>query len=173
MIRSGGGAGTRRWLALFKLTRNSRRELMEPRTDMQARNFKPDTAIPRPEYPRPQFMRKQWLNLNGVWEFAFDDSDEGLKLGWQLGAHLNMSIVVPYPYQCRLSGIDDKGIHEVVWYARSFEVPKGWLDGDVLLHFGAVDYRATVWVNGEEVGHNRGGHVPFWFNILPYLREGV
>jgi beta-galactosidase/beta-glucuronidase len=128
--------------------------------------------LPRPEYPRPQFARKAWRNLNGAWEFAFDDADKGLQQGWHDGRPLASRIVVPFPYQSALSGINDKGIHEIVWYARDFEVPAAWRDLDVLLHFGAVDYRATVWVNGQEVGHNRGGHVPFRFDIRPYLRDG-
>jgi beta-galactosidase/beta-glucuronidase len=130
------------------------------------------TETPRPEYPRPQLSRAEWLNLNGWWEFAFDDADEGLAQGWQDGRQLGESILVPFPYQSELSGINDKGIHEVVWYACSFEVPSGWRYDDLLLHFGAVDYRATVWVNGVEVGHNVGGHVPFSFNVAPYLRDG-
>lgn len=123
-------------------------------------------------YPRPQFVRQQWLSLNGEWEFAFDDSDQGLHTGWTDGRKLGGSIVVPFPYQCEMSGINDRSIHEVVWYARNFVVPDEWQGQDVLLHFGAVDYRTLVWLNGQEVGHNRGGHVPFWFNIKPYLRKG-
>jgi beta-galactosidase/beta-glucuronidase len=129
--------------------------------------------IPRPEYPRPQFVRQEWSNLNGVWEFAFDDADEGLESGWHDGRELNARIVVPFPYQSELSGIGDKGVHEVVWYARTFEVPEAWAGRDLLLHFGAVDYRTTVWVNGQEVGHNEGGHVPFQFDIAPYVRAGA
>ena len=127
---------------------------------------------PRPEYPRPQLVRERWLNLNGEWEFCFDDADQGLQEGLCDGRRLEGRITVPFPYQCDLSGIADPGIHEVVWYARTFTVPREWQGSDVLLHFGAVDYRCTVWVNGQEVGHNRGGHVPFWFDISPYLREG-
>jgi beta-galactosidase/beta-glucuronidase len=129
-------------------------------------------TVPRPEYPRPQFVRQTWYNLNGEWEFAFDDAEIGLKMRWYDGRRLPGTIIVPFPYQCELSGINDKGIHEVIWYARSFEPPIGWRARDLLLHFGAVDYRTTVWVNGEEVGHNRGGHVPFSFDIAPYLRDG-
>jgi len=132
-----------------------------------------DTPLPRPEYPRPQFVRRQWVNLNGIWEFAFDDAEDGLRQGWQDGRRLDLLITVPFPYQSELSGINDKSIHEVIWYARSFEVPLDWAGHDVLLHFGAVDYQATVWVNGKEVGHNWGGHVPFWFNIRPYLNTGT
>lgn len=129
-------------------------------------------SIPRPEYPRPQFVREDWVNLNGEWEFSYDDSDRGILEGWYDGRPLHTKIIVPFPYQCEASGINDKGIHEVVWYARSFQWDDRWADHDVLLHFGAVDYFATVWVNGREVGHNRGGHVPFSFDIAPYLKKG-
>jgi beta-galactosidase/beta-glucuronidase len=127
---------------------------------------------PRPEYPRPQFVRRDWQNLNGEWEFAFDDAERGLQEGWQDGRPLPSRITVPFPYQSEVSGVNVKEIHEVVWYARTLEVPPAWRAGDLLLQFGAVDYRTTLWVNGREVGHNRGGHVPFSFNIAPYLREG-
>jgi beta-galactosidase/beta-glucuronidase len=130
-------------------------------------------GVPRPEYPRPHFVRQDWANLNGEWEFAFDDADAGLASGWHDGRALEGRIVVPFPYQSELSGIDDKSIHEVVWYARSFEVAGEWAGRDLLLHFGAVDYRTTVWVNGREVGHNRGGHVPFSFDVAPYVRPGA
>jgi beta-galactosidase/beta-glucuronidase len=132
-----------------------------------------ETAIPRPEYPRPQLVREQWLNLNGEWEFAFDDANEGLRLGWHDGRELPRRIIVPFGYQAELSGISDKAVHEHVWYARSFEIPAGWNERDILLNFGAVDYASTVWVNGHEVGHNQGGHVPFQFDIAPYVKPGV
>ena len=130
-------------------------------------------AIPRPEYPRPQFVRNEWLNLNGEWEFAFDDADEGLELGWHEGRRLPGRIIVPFAYQTPLSGINDKSVHECIWYARSFEIPDGWHGHDMLLNFGAVDYSSTVWINGQEVGHNQGGHVPFQFDIAPFLKPGV
>lgn len=128
---------------------------------------------PRQAYPRPQFTRSHWLNLNGVWEFAFDDANIGLGEGWGDGRTLPQSIMVPFAYQCELSGINDKTIHETVWYARNFEVPAEWAGQEVMLNFGAVDYRSTVWINGHEVGHNQGGHVPFSFNITPYLQQGA
>ena len=130
-------------------------------------------TIPRPEYPRPQFVRDRWLNLNGQWEFAFDDDNKGAELGWQDGRELPNRITVPFGYQTELSGINDKSVHEHVWYARSFEVPDEWRNQDLLLNFGAVDYSSTVWVNGQEVGHNQGGHVPFKFDIAPYLKSGA
>src|SRR4030095_11264811 len=127
---------------------------------------------PRPEYPRPQFVRSLWFNLNGEWEFAFDDANDGIQAGWQDGRTLPQRIIVPFAYQTKLSGINDKGVHEVVWYARTFELPPEFYRRDLLLNFGAVDYACTVWVNGHEVGHNRGGHVPFQFDIAPYVQTG-
>lgn len=128
---------------------------------------------PRREYPRPQFARSLWFNLNGEWEFAFDDLDQGIADGWSDGRELPLRIVVPFAYQTKLSGIEDKSVHEVVWYARSFELPVEFLKRDLLLNFGAVDYATTVWINGLEVGHNQGGHVPFQFDIAPYLKPGI
>lgn len=130
--------------------------------------------IPRAEYPRPQFTRDRWLNLNGKWELRFDDADQGLSNGWYDGREFERIILVPFPYQTEISGINDRNIHEVVWYARSIEVPEEWTrSSDLLLHFGAVDYACTVWVNGQEVGHNQGGHVPFDFDIAPYIQSGT
>src|SRR5947207_4285337 len=132
-----------------------------------------ELKIPRPEYPRPQFARPEWLNLNGEWEFAFDDPNVGLAEGWEDGRQFSMRIIVPFAYQTQLSGINDKSIHQCVWYARSFEIPDEWRERELLLNFGAVDYSSVVWVNGHEVGHNQGGHVPFQFDIAPYLRRGT
>jgi beta-galactosidase/beta-glucuronidase len=130
-------------------------------------------AVPRPEYPRPQFARSLWFNLNGEWEFAFDDHEQGMPHGWFDGRELPLRINVPFAYQTELSGINDKSVHEVVWYARSFELPDEFLKRDLLLNFGAVDYSSTVWINGREVGHNQGGHVPFQFDIAPYVKSGI
>ncbi len=133
---------------------------------------------PWPEYPRPQFRRPRWASLNGEWEFAFDDAGTGLTDGWWDGRPLAPllhaapgRITVPFPYQSRLSGIGDTSVHEVVWYARDFTIPPDWAGDDVLLHFGAVDYRATIWINGQEAAHNRGGHVPFSVDVAPYLHQ--
>lgn len=129
--------------------------------------------VPRPEYPRPQFARSIWINLNGEWEFAFDDAEEGIAKGWFDGRELPLRITVPFAYQTELSGINDKTIHEQVWYSRTFNLPEEFCTRDLLLNFGAVDYSCTVWVNGQEVGHNRGGHVPFQFDIAPYVHHGA
>jgi hypothetical protein len=125
-----------------------------------------------PVHPRPQLVRAQWMSLDGWWEFAFDDHDHGRAQDWQHGAALPLRILVPFPYQAAQSGIGSRDIHEVLWYSRGFEVPPEWEFGELLLHFGAVDYRAEVWVNGRMAGRNRGGHVPFCCDIAPYLERG-
>jgi beta-galactosidase/beta-glucuronidase len=113
------------------------------------------------------------MNLNGEWEFAFDDADHGLRLGWQDGRTLPGRIIVPFAYQTELSGINDKSVHEYVWYARTLELSEQFRERDLLLNFGAVDYAATVWINGQEVGHHQGGHVPFQFDIAPYVQPSA
>ena len=136
------------------------------------------STVPRPEYPRPQFRRRDWTNLNGEWRFAFDDGDVGLAERWQdvaaglEGPPFDRAITVPFCYQSKLSGIGETAFHDVVWYARTFEHPPGGDDGRLLLHFGAVDYRATVWVNGAFVASHEGGHTPFWADVTFALRDG-
>lgn len=131
------------------------------------------SEIPRPEYPQPQFEREQWMTLNGQWEFEFDDNDVGLAENWGAGARkFSRTIVVPFCFESRRSGIGDPSFHPQVWYRRSFTVPPQWKGRTVLLHFGAVDYEARVWLNGQYLGSHTGGHTPFRFDVTPYLREG-
>jgi beta-galactosidase/beta-glucuronidase len=131
-------------------------------------------GIPRPEYPQPQFERELWQNLNGPWEFEFDDKDEGLAANWGSGTKkFSRTIVVPYAFETKLSGIGDTSFHPVVWYRRSFSIPDAWRGKRVLLHFGAVDYEARVWVNGQGAGGHIGGHTPFRLDITPYVRPGA
>lgn len=130
------------------------------------------TSIPRPEYPRPQFERSSWLNLNGEWNFDFDDQNSGLQERWFVQHDFSRRIIVPFAFQSRLSGIGEIDFHDVVWYERSFEVPAAWSGQHVLLHFGAVDYRAWVWVNGVFVTQHEGGHVPFQADITHALQPG-
>lgn len=131
-------------------------------------------SIPRPEHPRPDFMREPFLNLNGQWQFAFDDENAGLREKWmQPGRKLPMSITVPFAYQTRLSGIgptDD--IHPILWYRRSFAVPADMQGKRILLHFGAVDFECAVYVNGQMVGAHKGGYAPFCFDITHELLDG-
>ncbi len=128
--------------------------------------------LPRPEYPRPDFERQEWLNLNGAWEFDFDDGDIGEKDGWFKGKAFSKTIVVPFCYQSELSGINSKEMHENLWYKREFELPDSSIGKKILLHFGAVDYIAKVWVNGEFVGQHHGGHISFKLDITNYIKSG-
>lgn len=116
--------------------------------------------IPRPEYPRPQFVREDWLCLNGEWQFERDPGDSGLARGL-VERELAERIIVPFCPESALSGIGDVDWLHAVWYRRTVTIPPAWRGKDVLLHFQAVDYDATVWVNGVEVGRHRGGYTPF------------
>ncbi|MEM1607200.1 MAG: glycoside hydrolase family 2 TIM barrel-domain containing protein [Candidatus Bathyarchaeia archaeon] len=129
-------------------------------------------SIPRPEHPRPDFERKKWVNLNGEWQFEIDSAKSGLEKGWNHGKDFSRRIIVPFPPESVLSGIGEKDFMESVWYRRFFRIPDAWLDGRVLLHFGAVDYRATVWVNGRLTGSHRGGFSPFSFDITSMVNSG-
>lgn len=113
---------------------------------------------PRPEYPRPQLRRRHWINLNGDWEFAF---------GREPGRFPDR-ITVPFAPQWELSGLMDRRLHDMVWYRRRFDAPPA---ERLVLHFGAVDYRATVWVNDAELMTHEGGHTPFSVDITRVVRE--
>lgn len=125
-------------------------------------------SIPRPEYPRPDLVRKEWLNLNGSWDFAFDFGASGREreLEW------THKIIVPFCPESELSGIGYRDFMNCVWYRRTFQVPESWRDRRVILHFGAVDYQAEVWLNGCSIGTHRGGYSSFSFEITDYLQEG-
>ena len=118
-----------------------------------------------PEYPRPQMVRKEWRNLNGLWEFAIGKPDEPVPVGKTLARQ----ILVPFPMESALSGVRETA--EFVWYRRTFEVPTAWRGQRLLLHFGAVDWEATVFVNGKEVGKHWGGYDPFSCDITDALTQ--
>ncbi|MCC6366137.1 MAG: glycoside hydrolase family 2 [Bryobacterales bacterium] len=129
---------------------------------------------PRPEYPQPQFEREQWQPLNGPWEFEFDDANTGLTQDWASGVKkFSRTITVPFAFETKLSGIADTAFHPWVWYRRSVTLPAGWKDKRVLLHFGAVDYRAMVWVNGRLAGGHVGGTTPIRLDITRHLKAGA
>jgi beta-galactosidase/beta-glucuronidase len=127
---------------------------------------------PRPEYPRPQWVRDEWLNLNGEWEFEEDPGISGEAKGWVSVRRLAGRIIVPFAPESRLSGIGKTDFMRCVWYRRAFRLPEEWAGKTVLLHFGAVDYAATVWVNGKLAGRHRGGYSSFSFDITALLRAG-
>ncbi len=126
-------------------------------------------SIPRPEHPRPDFEREIWQNLNGKWAFAFDDQDEGRRAGWHREGALKGEITVPFCYQSSLSGIGVDEYHPVLWYARRCSLDKGFAGKRVFLHFGAVDYACTVWVDGEFAFSHQGGYTPFGGDITDLI----
>ncbi len=128
-------------------------------------------SIPRSEYPRPQFRRDEWLCLNGQWEFEIDHGDSGFERG--LSRPFDRAITVPFCPESTLSGIGYTDRMLAVWYRRSVPVPEAWAGKRIVLHFGAVDYDATVWVNGVEVGRHRGGFTPFRCDITDAVAPGA
>ncbi len=126
--------------------------------------------IPRPEYPRPQFVRDGWMNLNGVWQFEIDQADTGEARGLPTCEKLNGEIVVPFCPESKLSGVNHKDFMLAVWYRRKFILPAEAAGKRVLLHFGAVDYRCRVWINGVFAGEHEGGYSSFAFEITGMLR---
>lgn len=113
-----------------------------------------------PEYPRPQLKRSDWMNLNGLWDIAVLPADR------ERPQEFSQRILVPFPIESLLGGL--KGTlspQDRAWYRRSFEPPKAWKGQRILLHFGAVDWSAQVWVNGKSVGLHQGGYTSFTFDI--------
>jgi hypothetical protein len=137
----------------------------------------PETLSPSPSsaeiHPTPQMRRAGWFDLSGEWGFAFDDGDEGFSNRWFERADVfDRNILVPYPPESKLSGIAETGFHPVVWYRREFTVGDTLGNDRLLLHFGAVDYRASVWINGHLALEHEGGHTPFQADIAPLLNDG-
>jgi beta-galactosidase/beta-glucuronidase len=132
----------------------------------------PGAADLRAGYPRPQLVRDWWLDLGGTWRFAVDDLDVGVTDRWWSGTlRFEDKILVPFPPESPASGIDDPGFHPVVWYARALTradlqgATTGSQASRLILHFGAVDYRADVWLAGRYLGSHEGGHTPFSFDV--------
>lgn len=119
-----------------------------------------------PEYPRPQLQREQWTNLNGTWQYAIRPRDEGEP------AHWSGDILVPFAIESQLSGVM-KAVRpeEALWYRRQFTRPSLRKGERALLHFGAVDWQATVWCNGVLLGEHKGGYDPFTFDVTDALRQ--
>lgn len=129
------------------------------------REVTPDNAWR--SYPRPQLKRDRWLNLNGLWDYAItkDSAPQPMRMDGQ--------ILVPYPVESKLSRVARKVTpDDRIWYRRSFTVPQDWAGEHVMLNFGAVDFAATIWVNGAVVGSHKGGFDTFGFDITDYLKPG-
>lgn len=122
---------------------------------------------PFPEYPRPTMTRLDWVSLNGLWDISLQDQGTGRP-------HKSGQILVPYPVESALSGcgwrVEPK--HELVYTKRTF-IPSRWRQQRVLLHFGAVDWETTVFVNGQKVGDHKGGYDPFFFDVTPAIAFGA
>ena len=128
-----------------------------------AKDVNPDK--PLPEYPRPQLVRKEWTNLNGLWDYAITPKIDNAPPAYQ------GKILVPYPIESALSGVmKTVGADNKLWYHRSFDAPKETTGKRVLLHFGAIDWQSTVWVNGKEVGIHQGGYDAFTYDITDALK---
>ena len=125
-----------------------------------------DPACPLPEYPRPQMVRADWMNLNGLWNYAITDAST------PAAPDAQGQILVPFAIESSLSGVGkrvSKG--EALWYEREFVVPKKWKGRNVVLNFGAVDWQTEVYVNGILVGEHKGGYDPFSFDITSALKK--
>ena len=122
-------------------------------------------------YPRPQLVREHWFSLNGEWQFLFDDN-ASIRQPTDI-THWPLRITVPYPPESTTSGIGDRGFHLACWYQRAFTMhaDKAKNGERILLHFGAVDYFAKVWVNGLLVVSHEGGHTPFSADITFALND--
>lgn len=138
----------------------------DPRPEVPGHGGPPASDV---DHPRPQLVRDGWTDLSGPWQFAFDDQAQGITEQWQRRDDpFDRTIVVPFPFESPASGIGDTGYHRVVWYRRTFTAVAR-PGRRVLLHFGAVDYRAQVWVNGHAVVAHEGGHTPFSADITSAL----
>ena len=120
------------------------------------------------EYPRPQMEREEWLNLNGVWDLRKAVEGEA----YQADFTYDKKILVPFPIESALSGIMEESDNQCYWYRRTLTIPESMKGKNILLHFDAVDWEATVYVNGKKVGSHTGGYDPFYFDITSALTDG-
>ena len=128
----------------------------------------------RCEHPKPQFQRDAWINLNGEWQFEIDRGNSGVarKL-YEDAAVLGSKINVPFCPQCKLSGVEDKDFMTSVWYKKTVELTEEQVSGIVYLHFGAVDYLSTVFINGKRAGKHKGGYVSFKVDVTEFVHAGT
>ncbi|HBC88337.1 MAG TPA: beta-glucuronidase [Lentisphaeria bacterium] len=131
-----------------------------------------NSTIPRPEHPKPQFERESWINLNGQWTYAFDFGKSGAERGFKDSKGFAGKITVPFCPESELSGVGYKDFIEMMWYQKDIQIPKDWRGSKVILHFGAVDYIAEIFVDGRYVGRHFGGSSSFDYDISDYVEAG-
>ena len=126
----------------------------------------------RKDYPRPQFVRNNWENLNGTWDFGFDDGNVGEKERWYENFPGDREIQVPFTYETKKSGIGDETRHDNVWYRKKVTVDGGQLSQNrYIIHFEGSDFVTKLWVNGRYVGSHRGGYARFSFDITDLVQD--
>ena len=128
--------------------------------------------VPRPEYPRPQFERAEWLNLNGTWTYAFDFGRSGDNRGLKDSKGFEGRITVPFCPESKLSGVAHTDFIPGIWYQREITVPEAWKGQRILLHFGAVDYEATIYIDGRRVMRHCGTGSSFEADITEFVTPG-
>ena len=126
-----------------------------------------DPENPWPEYPRPQMVREKWLNLNGLWDYAILPKENPEPSDW------DGKILVPYPVESALSGVKKRiNPNQKLWYHTSFRIPEEWQKTQkIILHFEAVDWETTIYINGKNAGIHKGGYDPFNIDITPFLKS--
>lgn len=125
------------------------------------------------DYPRPQFVRTDWENLNGTWDFGFDDENAGEKKKWYQEFKGDKKINVPFTYETKLSGIQDETRHDFIWYHRTISVDGEKLENNrYILHFEGSDFITKVWVNGAYAGSHRGGYARCSFDVTNLVHDG-
>lgn len=128
--------------------------------------------MPRNDYPRPQFQRSEWKCLNGQWTFCFDESKNGTWKNYAASEGFDGNITVPFCPESKLSGVGHTDFIEAMWYQRKVDIPAEWNGKKIMLHFGGVDYRATIFVNGKQALDHTGGSASFAVDIAPFVKAG-
>ena len=131
----------------------------------------PQDGMPRAEYPSPMWKRSEWYCLNGTWDFAYDFGNSGELRGMVENGEFPMQITVPFCPESKLSGIGNLDFMSAVWYRKNVRFDT-LPEGRALLHFGAVDYEAKIWVNGQHCGTHKGGYTAFAIDITKALQAG-